>query len=64
LFLSVLEGIRNNYREWKLVHFLQDLIPITQWLPHYQWRQDFVGDLISGITVAIMHIPQGKRHIQ
>jgi hypothetical protein len=64
LFSIVLERIRDNYREWKLVHFLQDLIPIIQWLPHYKWRHDIIGDLIAGITVAVMHIPQGKRPIQ
>jgi solute carrier family 26 protein len=60
--LKFLGRIRNNYKEWKFVHFLQDLVPITQWLPHYKWHQDFVGDLISGVTVAIMHIPQGMAY--
>lgn len=32
--------------------------PIFSWLHAYQ-KDDFVGDLISGCTVAIMHIPQG-----
>lgn len=59
---TVLERIRDNYREWKLVHFLQNLIPIVQWLPHYKWRHDFIGDLIAGITVAVMHIPQGMAY--
>lgn len=32
--------------------------PIFSWLHAYK-KDDFVGDLISGCTVAIMHIPQG-----
>lgn len=32
--------------------------PIFSWLCSYK-KDDFVGDLISGCTVAIMHIPQG-----
>lgn len=32
--------------------------PIVSWLSQYQ-KNDFVGDLISGCTVAVMHIPQG-----
>lgn len=32
--------------------------PIFSWLHAYK-KDDFIGDLISGITVAIMHIPQG-----
>ncbi|XP_021939110.1 solute carrier family 26 member 10 isoform X2 [Zootermopsis nevadensis] len=59
---TVLGRVKNCYREWKFLHFLQNLIPITQWLPHYKWRNDFVGDLISGITVAVMHIPQGMAY--
>lgn len=32
--------------------------PILAWLQSYK-KEDFLGDLISGCTVAIMHIPQG-----
>ena len=32
--------------------------PIISWLSEYK-KNDFVGDVISGCTVAIMHIPQG-----
>lgn len=31
--------------------------PIFSWLHAYK-RNDFIGDVISGATVAIMHIPQ------
>ncbi|KAK4883429.1 hypothetical protein RN001_006748 [Aquatica leii] len=37
-------------------------IPILEWLPQYNWRNDIVGDLIAGFTVAIMHIPQGMAY--
>ena len=33
--------------------------PILQWLPKYSIRKDLVADLIAGITIAIMVIPQG-----
>ncbi|XP_053674671.1 prestin-like [Anopheles nili] len=35
------------------------LFPIFRWLPEYSFPSDFIGDLISGITVGVMHIPQG-----
>uniref|UniRef100_A0A1B6L5G6 STAS domain-containing protein n=2 Tax=Graphocephala atropunctata TaxID=36148 RepID=A0A1B6L5G6_9HEMI len=38
---------------------LVSLIPVLKWLPTYKWKQDFLGDIISGFTVAVMHIPQG-----
>jgi hypothetical protein len=36
------------------------LFPILVWLPKYNWKENIVGDVVSGFTVAIMHIPQGK----
>lgn len=33
-------------------------VPIISWISEYK-QDDFIGDLISGCTVAIMHIPQG-----
>ncbi|KAK2716702.1 prestin-like isoform X2 [Artemia franciscana] len=34
-------------------------LPVTEWLPRYDWLRDLKWDIISGITVAVMHIPQG-----
>lgn len=36
------------------------IFPVFQWLSQYNIKNDLVGDIISGCTVAIMHIPQGK----
>ena len=37
---------------------LKRLIPILQWLPNYQ-KSQLKGDVLAGITVAIILIPQG-----
>ncbi|TKR76838.1 hypothetical protein L596_017917 [Steinernema carpocapsae] len=37
-------------------------IPILQWLPRYNVKEDFSGDLIGGLTVGIMHVPQGMAY--
>lgn len=34
-------------------------LPIFEWLPHYKWRQDLLGDVLGGLTLSIIHIPQG-----
>ncbi|RLN86592.1 hypothetical protein BBJ28_00025272, partial [Nothophytophthora sp. Chile5] len=36
----------------------QDLAPILRWLPQYQVGQDLKFDIVAGITVAMMLIPQ------
>ncbi|XP_018015836.1 solute carrier family 26 member 6 isoform X2 [Hyalella azteca] len=44
---------------WSL---LQQRVPLLAWLPTYSPRRDLVGDLIAGLTVAVMHIPQGMAY--
>ncbi len=42
---------------WRTV---SKLVPIIKWLPKYKIRSDIIGDTLSGITTAIMRVPQGK----
>nr|XP_023014676.1 solute carrier family 26 member 6-like [Leptinotarsa decemlineata] len=47
------------------IHFwscLKQTIPIISWLPEYNWKKSFSGDIVSGLTVAIMHIPQSASY--
>ena len=37
-----------------------DKIPLLHCLKEYNVRRNLFGDIIAGITVAIMHIPQGR----
>ena len=41
----------------RLTHYL----PFLDWLVHYR-RQDLVGDLLAGVIVAIMLVPQGMAY--
>ena len=34
-------------------------LPFFEWIFHYDFKNDFVKDLIAGLTVGIIHIPQG-----
>jgi hypothetical protein len=44
------------------VERLLAFVPILEWLPRYKWRECFVTDLIAGLTVGVMHIPQGMAY--
>lgn len=39
---------------------LQRIFPFLSWIQQYSVRKDLPLDIISGCTVAIMHIPQGE----
>jgi hypothetical protein len=42
--------------------FLQSLlsfVPIIEWIQRYSIKDDLISDIIGGLTVSIMSIPQG-----
>uniref|UniRef100_A0A158R3W4 STAS domain-containing protein n=1 Tax=Syphacia muris TaxID=451379 RepID=A0A158R3W4_9BILA len=38
---------------------LIQFIPIISWLPNYSIKEYLIADIIGGLTVGIMHVPQG-----
>ncbi|XP_011160302.2 solute carrier family 26 member 10 isoform X2 [Solenopsis invicta] len=44
------------------VALLKKTIPLIDWLSSYDWKHDILGDIVAGITVAVMHIPQGMAY--
>ncbi|XP_059491144.1 solute carrier family 26 member 6-like [Neocloeon triangulifer] len=48
-----------NLDGFKLSKWAKQTLPVLDWVPKYDWRVDGPCDLIAGITVGIMHIPQG-----
>uniref|UniRef100_A0A6Q2YBA6 SLC26A/SulP transporter domain-containing protein n=1 Tax=Esox lucius TaxID=8010 RepID=A0A6Q2YBA6_ESOLU len=41
------------------VHLLKQRVPILNWLPKYKLKKWILGDTVAGLTVGILHIPQG-----
>lgn len=49
-------------RSIKPITLLKKSIPLIDWLSSYNWKKNILGDIIAGITIAVMHIPQGMAY--
>lgn len=45
----------------KFLAFVYSFIPILEWLPKYPWKEYILGDLMAGLTVGVIHVPQGRK---
>ncbi|XP_053687537.1 sulfate transporter-like [Sabethes cyaneus] len=59
---NVCRDMLNSVRNVSARSCVTSVLPIFAWLSEYSWKRDFVSDLISGCTVAVMHIPQGMAY--
>lgn len=59
---SATASLRDSFRNLDFKSILHDVCPVMKWLPEYQIEKNLTGDVISGITVAVMHIPQGMAY--
>ena len=47
--------------KWPTGKDLIGLIPIVHWLPRYQFKANFATDVIGGLTMGAVMVPQGMR---
>ncbi|KAK4284105.1 hypothetical protein QN277_000978 [Acacia crassicarpa] len=48
---------RRTFVEW-----IELFLPCCRWIPSYRWREYFQADLMAGITVGVMLVPQGMSY--
>jgi solute carrier family 26 (sodium-independent sulfate anion transporter), member 11 len=45
----------------RAVHYIRSLFPFVEWLPRYN-RTWFLGDIVAGITIGAVVVPQGMAY--
>jgi len=62
LFSATIKDFKTKLKSKKIrwAKVVNQYLPITNWLGHYKVKDDLVADIIAGITIAIMNIPQGN----
>ncbi|KAL6741192.1 hypothetical protein Aduo_014470 [Ancylostoma duodenale] len=48
-----------KWRKVDWAHFFMGRVPITKWLPSYNWLNDLKVDVLGGVMLSIMSLPQG-----
>ncbi|KAI6230739.1 Prestin [Aphelenchoides fujianensis] len=48
-----------NWKGAEWLFFFRSRVPITKWLLEYSWRTDLLPDVIAGLMMSIIAIPQG-----
>ncbi|KAI9128214.1 hypothetical protein K1719_001207 [Acacia pycnantha] len=49
-------------RQRTFVEWIELFLPCCRWIPTYRWREYFQADLVAGITVGVMLVPQGMSY--
>ncbi|KAG7190053.1 hypothetical protein KM043_006199 [Ampulex compressa] len=60
--VSALKVASNAIRSKNWKSCLASTIPVVGWLRRYRWKESVMPDIVSGLTVAVMHIPQGMAY--
>ncbi|KAM0010043.1 putative SLC26A/SulP transporter, STAS domain, sulfate anion transporter, STAS domain superfamily [Helianthus debilis subsp. tardiflorus] len=53
---------REKLERMKVIDWIEMFIPCSRWIRTYNWRQYLQPDLVSGVTVGIMLVPQSMSY--
>ncbi|XP_063978806.1 prestin-like isoform X2 [Diachasmimorpha longicaudata] len=59
---SLVNNVLTSLKPQSCYSCATSVLPVIDWLRKYKWREHILSDIISGVTVAIMHIPQGMAY--
>lgn len=57
--VTYVDQVKSSCKKFSFIQWLYNIIPVLKWLPNYSIRENLAGDVTAGVTVAVMHIPQG-----
>ncbi|CAI0411457.1 unnamed protein product [Linum tenue] len=55
-------GLATKWKRLTFLQFIDGLFPCYRWIRTYRWRDDFQVDLIAGLTIGIMLVPQAMSY--
>ena len=58
-FEQMRQQLVRQWNKFSIIGLIRSLFPIVEWLPEYDIQTDLFCDLIAGITISVLHIPQG-----
>ncbi|KFK25587.1 hypothetical protein AALP_AA8G134000 [Arabis alpina] len=61
-FDDIFSGWTAKIKRMSLVDWIDTLFPCFRWIRTYRWKEYFKLDLMAGITVGIMLVPQGMSY--
>lgn len=60
---TIRDSIKSGAHEFSCTRLIKATVPVIEWLPQYSFKKYLMGDIMAGVTVAVMHIPQGRPNI-
>lgn len=54
--------VKSELKKCSVSKSVHSILPVVKWLPKYNWRTSLIADLFSGLTIAVLHIPQGMAY--
>lgn len=48
-----------RWNRFSVISLITSLFPIIEWLPKYPIKDNLLADIMAGVTISVLHVPQG-----